>query len=89
MALKVQSKCQLISGRWGFIDGKNRKVQKPSVSDIQNAYYNGWLHSTLVTGTSCWSADGLCVWAKLNCPGSWNDSDMSYSFQEKLANPMY
>jgi DDE superfamily endonuclease len=40
---------------------------------------NGWLHSVFVTG-----ADGL-IWAKLNFLGSWNDSEMSSEFREKLA----
>ena len=89
MARLVASRCQLIKGRWGFIDGKNRRVQKPTASDKQNAYYNGWLHSTLVTGTACYSADGVCVWAKLNCPGSWNDGDMSREFQEKIGDNVF
>ncbi|DAZ96556.1 TPA: hypothetical protein N0F65_011233 [Lagenidium giganteum] len=59
---------------------KNFQVQEPSSSDLQNAYYNGWLHSVLVTGTLCFDADGTIVWAKHNCPGSWNDGDISLEF---------
>jgi hypothetical protein len=89
MANLVSNRCQLIKGRWGFIDGKNRRVQKPTAADVQNAFYNGWLHATLVTGTACYSADGVCVWAKLNCPGSWNDGDMSREFQEKIGDSRF
>jgi hypothetical protein len=49
----VNRKNGYINGRWGFIDGKNYKIQKPSSDDLQNAMYNGWLHSHLVTGTLC------------------------------------
>lgn len=102
----VNKKNDLIHGRWGFIDGKNYPVQKPSGDDLQNALYNGWLHAHLVTGVLCFgcvvclclqflvvllnvlqfvcSVDGTIVWAKLNCPGSWNDGDMSRNFQLKL-----
>ncbi|KAG3114604.1 hypothetical protein PI125_g6284 [Phytophthora idaei] len=37
-----------------------------------------------VTGALCFSADGLVVWAKQNCPGSWNDGDTSLDFMRKL-----
>lgn len=52
-ALLVNAKNDLVEGRWGFIDGKNYPVQKPSGDDLQNAMYNGWLHRHLVTGTLC------------------------------------
>ncbi|KAE9224594.1 hypothetical protein PF004_g12173 [Phytophthora fragariae] len=72
---------------WGFSDGKNYKVQQPSNPDVQNAHYNGWLHSVYVTRTLCFSADGLVVWAKHNCPGSWNDGETSLDFRRILADP--
>ncbi|OWZ00822.1 hypothetical protein PHMEG_00027907, partial [Phytophthora megakarya] len=74
----------MIAFTWGFLDGKNYKVQKPSDAVLQNAQYNGWLHNTFVTGTLCFSADGLIVWANHNCPGSWNDGDMSLAFRRCL-----
>jgi hypothetical protein len=73
MALKVERKEEIIKGRWDFIDGKNYKVQEPSNAEHQNAMYNGWLHSVLITGVVCFSVEGLIVWAKLNIYGSWND----------------
>lgn len=82
----VAKKNPLVQGRWGFIDGKNYHVQKPTDIDCQNAMYNGWLHATLVTGTLCYGVDGTIVWARHNFPGSWNDSDTSKQFQEKLLN---
>uniref|UniRef100_H3GMZ8 DDE Tnp4 domain-containing protein n=1 Tax=Phytophthora ramorum TaxID=164328 RepID=H3GMZ8_PHYRM len=77
----------LLPFTWGFIDGKNFRVQKPPQGDIQNAHYNGWLHAVYVTGTLCFSADGLIVWSKHNCPGSWNDADTSLQFREILLDP--
>ena len=83
-AQKVKDKNILIEGRWGFIDGKNYRVQKPSASDIQNACYNGWLHATLITGCFCFGVDGTLCWGKHNIVGSWNDGDISRPFQDKL-----
>jgi hypothetical protein len=64
------------------------QVQQPPDPDDQNAHYNGWLHGVFVTGTLCFSADGLIVWAKHNCPGSWNDGDTSLDFRRILADPV-
>lgn len=86
-ALLVQRKNPLVRGRWGFIDGKNFHIQKPSSFDIQNACYNGWLHATLVTGCFCFGVDGCIVWGKHNIVGSWNDGDVSRDFQWKLCDP--
>ncbi|KAJ3344741.1 hypothetical protein GGF32_008953 [Allomyces javanicus] len=49
----------------------------------------GWLHRVLITGTVCFAPDGTIVWAKLNCPGSWNDGDTNREFQERLLNERY
>ncbi|ETL91218.1 hypothetical protein L917_10213, partial [Phytophthora nicotianae] len=64
-------------------------VQQPSNADLQNAMYNGWFHSVFVTGTICFAADGCIIWCKHNCPGSWNDSDTSIGFWNRLLDPTY
>ena len=51
LAEKVENKNPLVMGRWGFIDGKNYHVQEPSDFDTQNAMYNGWLHSVLISNS--------------------------------------
>jgi hypothetical protein len=84
-ASKVEMKNELVQRKWGFIDGKNYRVQTPTCPDTQNALYNGWLHSVFVTGTMCFGADGTIVWYRHNCPGSWNDGETSRRFQEKLS----
>ncbi|EGZ10212.1 hypothetical protein PHYSODRAFT_522767 [Phytophthora sojae] len=86
-AAAVKAREPLVEGVWGFVDGKNYRVQEPSGVDLQNAHYNGWLHSVLVTGTLCYGCDGTLVWAKHNYPGSWNDGEISFALQEKLADP--
>jgi hypothetical protein len=78
LILTVQDK------RFGFVDGKNYAVETPSDADKQNAYYNGWLHSTLVTGVLCFGVDGTIIWARHNCPGSWNDSENSRELRNML-----
>uniref|UniRef100_H3GWB5 DDE Tnp4 domain-containing protein n=1 Tax=Phytophthora ramorum TaxID=164328 RepID=H3GWB5_PHYRM len=81
----VEAREPLLKHIFGFIDGKH--VMQPSNPDLQNAMYNGWLHSVFVTGTICFAADGCIIWCKHNCPGSWNDSDTSLGFRMKLLDP--
>ena len=54
-ATKVEGKNaglnELVKGRWGFIDGKNFKVQTPSNAEMQNALLIQWM------ATLC-----LCYW---------------------------
>jgi hypothetical protein len=37
-----------------------------------------------ISGTICFGVNGKIIWAKHNCPGSWNDADTSRLFQERL-----
>ena len=85
IGIVITMKEPLVKGRWGFIDGKNYRVQEPRNAAIQNGMYTGWLHSVLVTGTACFSVDGVIIWAKQNYFGSFNDGEMSRAFREKLS----
>ncbi|GMF21919.1 unnamed protein product [Phytophthora lilii] len=40
-AATVQAREPLVAGVWGFVDGKNYRVQEPTDIDLQNAHYNG------------------------------------------------
>ncbi|ETV87016.1 hypothetical protein H257_02027 [Aphanomyces astaci] len=51
----------LVRAVGGFLDGKNYPVKAPTAVDLQNTYYNGWLHSTFVTGMLLFGADGTIV----------------------------
>ncbi|RHY06653.1 hypothetical protein DYB36_000403 [Aphanomyces astaci] len=83
-ARQVAEREPLVHGVWGFLDGKNYRVKSPSSADLQNAMFNGWLHSVFVTGTLLFGADGTIVWCRHNFVGSWNDGDTSINLQMKL-----
>jgi hypothetical protein len=80
----VEKKEPLVKGRWGVIERKTYKVQKPTAVEVQNATNNGWLHATMITGAVCFGATGVVVWGKHNFVGSWNNGDISRPFQEKI-----
>lgn len=80
----LEAKEPLVVRKFGFVDGKNFRVKQPSDVELQNAQYNGWLHSVLVTGTLLFGPDGCILWVRHNAPGSWNDSETSATLMEKL-----
>ncbi|RHY11309.1 hypothetical protein DYB36_005419 [Aphanomyces astaci] len=84
-ASKANEREPLVQGVFGFVDGKNLRVQEPSNVDLQNAQFNGWLHCVFVTGVLCYGLDGTLIWGRHNCPGSWNDGEMSRGLQDILA----
>jgi hypothetical protein len=86
-ARRIQSAFPLVPGRFGFVDGKNLTVMHSGNVDRQNSQYNGWLHDCFVSGVLVFDASGLLIWCKHNCPGSWNDSEMSRELQMKLQDP--
>ncbi|KAG9404223.1 hypothetical protein AC1031_005762 [Aphanomyces cochlioides] len=86
-ASRTNAREPLVEGVFAFVDGKNFRVQTPSNNDLQNAQYNGWLHCVLVTGILCFALDGTLIWGRHNCPGSWNDGEVSRRLQELLSNP--
>ncbi|KAG9406776.1 hypothetical protein AC1031_003100 [Aphanomyces cochlioides] len=81
-AEKSNAREPLVYGVFAFLDGKNFRVQAPSRTDLQNGLYNGWLHSVFVAGL-----DGTLIWGRHNCPGSWNDGEVSRRLQEFIARP--
>jgi hypothetical protein len=46
----VELKEPLVKNCFGFIDGKNYNVMQPTAADLQNSFYNGWLHDVKITG---------------------------------------
>ncbi|RHZ26679.1 hypothetical protein DYB31_008490 [Aphanomyces astaci] len=97
-ASKSNARKPLVHGVFAFVDGKNLRVQEPSNADLQNAHYNGtflseldslnvirWLHCVFVTGVVCYGLGGTLIWGSHNCPGSWNDGEMSRRLQDILS----
>jgi hypothetical protein len=86
-ARRVERAFPLVTGRFGFVDGKNLSVLHSGDIDTQNSQYNGWLHDCFVSGVLVFDTNGLLIWCKHNCPGSWNDSEMCLELKIKLQDP--
>jgi hypothetical protein len=70
----VSSQFPVLNGTWCVVDGLKIPIQKSGDKAIQNAYYNGWLHSHFIGCIFVFSPSGLIVACTLNAPGSWHDS---------------
>ncbi|KAG8687351.1 hypothetical protein FRC08_012004 [Ceratobasidium sp. 394] len=70
----INQRHPLIDGAFGFLDGLNLPVAESSDPFVQNANYNGWLHSHKVSNAITFAPDGTIVAAVINSPGSWHDS---------------
>ena len=87
VAERIQAQFPLGKGRFGFVDGKNLCVLHSGDVEKQNSQFNGWLHGCFLTGVLVFDSDGLLIWAKHNCPGSWNDGEMCFELCQKLSDP--
>lgn len=54
----IQERHPLLRGAFGFIDGLNLPVQAHGDDTIENATYNGWLHSHYVSNVLVFSPEG-------------------------------
>ncbi|KAG8686021.1 hypothetical protein FRC11_009655 [Ceratobasidium sp. 423] len=68
---------EYLKGAFGFMDGLNLPVTASFVDAEQNANYNGWLHSHVVSNVIVFSPDGTIISAVVNAPGSWHDSNVA------------
>ena len=57
----VSMRHPLLEGVFGSIDGLNLPCQVSSDDEIENATYNGWLHSHFISSVIVFSAKGLCL----------------------------
>ncbi len=63
-----------LQGVWCVMDGLKIPIQKPADDEMQNAYYNGWLHDHFVGCVFAFAPSGVVVTCTVNAPGSWHDS---------------
>ena len=82
----ILSRHDLLIGAFGTVDGLNLPVQTAEDVEIENATYNGWLHSHFVSSVLVFSPKGTIIAAALNAPGSWHDSRVAASIYNKLLN---
>ena len=69
----------LVNNIIDFVDGVSILVQCPEDEDIQNAYYNGYYHDTMINNVFAFAPTGKIIYASINCPGSWHDSNICSS----------
>ncbi len=64
----------LLNDCWATIDGLKLYLQASGNSEIQERFYNGWMHDHYVTSVFCFCPDGTIPIAFFNVPGCVHDS---------------
>ena len=54
----IQERHSLLTGAFGVVDGLKLPVQTTGDEDIENATYNGWLHSHYISNVLAFAPDG-------------------------------
>ncbi|KAJ2984554.1 hypothetical protein HDV02_001047, partial [Globomyces sp. JEL0801] len=67
-----------------YVDGLKLSVHKSSNLETQNAYYNGWLSGCFVSNVFVFSPTDCIMYAAINKPGSWHDSQVGISVYDRL-----
>jgi hypothetical protein len=57
----VSMRHPLLEGVFGSIDGLNLPCQVSSDIEVENATYNGWLHSHFISSVIVFSSKGSCI----------------------------
>ncbi|KAG8711925.1 hypothetical protein FRC08_015248 [Ceratobasidium sp. 394] len=75
-----------IDGAFGFVDGLSLPVATSGDPAVENANYNGWLHTHKVSNILVFAPDGTIIYATINSPGSWHDANVAQDVYWQLFN---
>ncbi len=67
----------LLNDCWATMDGLKIYLQASGNAEIQEWFYNGWMHDHYVTSVFCFCHDGTIPIAFFNVPGSVHDSQVA------------
>jgi DDE superfamily endonuclease len=73
----VKAQHHLLADVYAVADGLKLYFESTSDMDEQSMYYNGWKAAHFITNLFVFSADGRCIAAVLNAPGSLHDSTLA------------
>jgi len=68
----------------GFSDGLSLPIQCASDPISQATNYYGYHHDTMINNVFCFAPTGKLIFACINFPGSWHDSQVSLSLISKV-----
>jgi DDE superfamily endonuclease len=73
----VKARHSMLDDVFAVADGCKLYFESTSDMDEQSMYYNGWKSSHFISNLFVFSADGHCISAVLNAPGSLHDSTLA------------
>jgi hypothetical protein len=75
----ISSHFPALNSTWCVVDGLKIPIQNSGDEEIQNAFYNGWLHCHFIGCIFAFAPSGLIDACTLNAQGSWHDSIITKS----------
>jgi hypothetical protein len=78
-ALMAHHREPLLTNVIGFVDGVAMPVKCSSLPEVQSTYYNGYYHDTMINNVFAFAPTGKVIFACINYPGSWHDSQVAAS----------
>ncbi|KAG9078768.1 hypothetical protein FS749_009172 [Ceratobasidium sp. UAMH 11750] len=82
----INARHPAIDGTFGFVDGLKLPVANSGNPQVENANYNGWLHSHKINNVLVFAPDGCIIYATLNAPGSWHNARVAQDVYGELLN---
>ncbi|KAG8716903.1 hypothetical protein FRC08_008564 [Ceratobasidium sp. 394] len=83
-SLMIEARYPDLRGAFGFINGLNLPVAASSDPYVENANYNGWLHTHVVSNVIVFAPNGTILSCVVNAPGSWHDARVSQTVYDQL-----
>lgn len=80
----VSARHPLLQGVFGSIDGLNLPCQVSRDVEVENATYNGWLHSHFISSVIVFSAKGSCFLGPTCSTGTHDSNRRNYWVSHKL-----
>ena len=81
---RIMARFPTLVGSFAFVDGLELSVYNNCDPDLQNSDYNGWKALVKSHQVLCFDTEGIIIFACLNRPGSWHDSEVSGAFYDQL-----
>jgi len=77
LAALVEAREPAVTNVIGFADGVTFATQCGSEPVVQTEHYSGYGHDTKINNVLVFSSEGKVIYACLNYPGSWHDSQVA------------
>lgn len=80
----IKNREPLVENIIGFADGMKVKVQCSECEEQQSLFFNDYDGDTVINNVFCFSPEGKVIFAAVNFPGSWHDSQVAIDLAQLI-----